>query len=218
MAVKGADVVAQAQSKLGAAYVFGDEGPNTFDCSGLMQWAYKQLGIALPRTTYEQVKVGAEVPIANIQPGDLVFSTWKSSDPNGHVGMYVGNNQIINAPHAGAVVRYQTLSDSYRTHITHIRRVPGVEGGPAAGMPSAAAANGGVSLPGWIPNPGDAVGALNNLSAAAGSLAESAQAIPRVADLITKAMLPSNILRGVMFIFGTMMVITGIWRISKEVR
>ena len=216
MAVKGADVVAQAQSKLGARYVFGDEGPNTFDCSGLMQWAYKQMGISIPRTTYEQVKFGVEVPIANVQPGDLVFTTWKSSDPNGHVGMYVGNNQIINAPHAGAVVRYQTLTESYRTHITHVRRVPGVEGGPAGNLPTAAAANGG--LPGWLPNPGDAVGALNNVATAAHSLAESAQAIPRIADLITKAMLPNNILRGVMFIFGTMMVLTGLWRISKEVR
>ncbi|MFE0461125.1 NlpC/P60 family protein [Kitasatospora sp. NPDC058965] len=97
-----AAAVQAALSKLGHSYVWGASGANTFDCSGLTQWSYAQAGVSLPRTTYEQVNVGAAVPsLAQAQPGDLIFY---GQDLH-HVAMYIGNGQAVHAPHTGDVVR-----------------------------------------------------------------------------------------------------------------
>ncbi|GAA1247714.1 C40 family peptidase [Kitasatospora nipponensis] len=96
----GAAVTA-ALSKLGHAYVWGATGPGTFDCSGLMQWAYAQAGVSLPRTSQEQGHIGTGVSLADAQPGDLVIY---GGDMH-HVGMYIGNGQVVHAPHTGDVVR-----------------------------------------------------------------------------------------------------------------
>ena len=93
-----------AGTQLGKPYVFGS-GPSTesFDCSDLIQWAYKQMGIRIPRVTYDQIKIGRSVKGQKLQPGDLVF-------PNtGHVVMYVGNGKVIAAPYTGTVVQYQPV-------------------------------------------------------------------------------------------------------------
>ncbi|MFR5264690.1 SH3 domain-containing protein [Clostridium sp.] len=86
-----------------------------FDCSGLMQWGFKQGGISLGRTTYDQVKQGQAVSRSNIKPGDLVFYSDLS-----HVGMYVGNNQMIESPRTGSKVR---IIDVPWNKIGQIRRV-----------------------------------------------------------------------------------------------
>ena len=100
--------VKAASTQIGMPYVFGS-GPSTasFDCSDLIQWSYKHMGIQLPRTTFEQVKMGQGIDPSKrgaFQPGDLIFP-----EP-GHVVMYVGNGQVIAAPHTGTVVQYQPLS------------------------------------------------------------------------------------------------------------
>ncbi|GAA5702381.1 hypothetical protein Save01_03198 [Streptomyces avermitilis] len=97
--------VAAARSALGRPYVWGANGPGGFDCSGLMQWAYAQAGVGLPRTSQEQRYAGRQVPLSQAQPGDLVVYR---SDA-GHVGMYVGNGQVIHAPYPGAPVRYDPV-------------------------------------------------------------------------------------------------------------
>lgn len=91
-----------AQSKLGSPYVYGSAGPSTFDCSGLTSWAYAQAGISLPRTSQSQANAGTRVTQAELQPGDLVFYYSGLS----HVGMYVGNGQIIHSPRTGSTVSY----------------------------------------------------------------------------------------------------------------
>ncbi|SFC72198.1 C40 family peptidase [Streptomyces aidingensis] len=92
-----------AQSKLGSPYVYGSAGPSTFDCSGLTSWAYAQAGIALPRTSQSQAGAGTRIYSASdLQPGDLVLYYSGLS----HIGMYVGNGQIIHAPRTGSVVSY----------------------------------------------------------------------------------------------------------------
>jgi peptidoglycan DL-endopeptidase CwlO len=84
-------------------YVWGATGPDRFDCSGLMQWSYRQAGIGLDRTTYDQINNGFAVPRNLVQPGDLVF-------PNaGHVQMAIGDGLVVEAPHAGANVRISEL-------------------------------------------------------------------------------------------------------------
>lgn len=97
--------VAAVRSVLGKPYVWGANGPTGFDCSGLMQWSYAQAGISLPRTSQAQAHAGRRVPLSQARPGDIV--TYRSDAS--HVGMYVGNGQVIHAPYPGAPVRYDPV-------------------------------------------------------------------------------------------------------------
>lgn len=84
----------------------GRNGANQFDCSGLVQWAYAQAGVHLDRTTYQQINEGIPVPRSQVRPGDLVF-------PHpGHVQLAIGNNLVVEAPHAGASVRVSSLGNN----------------------------------------------------------------------------------------------------------
>lgn len=106
-AVGEAMTIALAQR--GKSYVWGATGPESFDCSGLMQYSFKQVGINLPRTAAAQQEVGVYVPRDQLQPGDLVFF----GSPAHHVGMYVGNGEMVNAPDFGIPVRVQPLNHDY---------------------------------------------------------------------------------------------------------
>ncbi|MEU9476413.1 NlpC/P60 family protein [Streptomyces sp. NPDC048191] len=98
---RAAMAVSYAYAKLGSPYVWGATGPNAFDCSGLVQAAYRSAGISLPRTTYAQINAGRRVSRSELRPGDLVFFYSGVS----HVGIYVGNGQMIHAPNPSAPVR-----------------------------------------------------------------------------------------------------------------
>ncbi|MBP2049522.1 cell wall-associated NlpC family hydrolase [Streptomyces griseochromogenes] len=98
---RAAAAVAYSYQKLGSPYVWGATGPNAFDCSGLAQAAYRSAGISLPRTTYAQINAGRRVSRSELQPGDLVFFYAGIS----HVGIYVGDGQMIHAPNPSAPVR-----------------------------------------------------------------------------------------------------------------
>lgn len=100
---RGGLAVRAALSRLGRPYVWGATGPDRFDCSGLTQWAYRQAGVPLSRTTYTQIHEGIPVPRSQIQPGDLVFPS------TGHVQLAIGDNMVVEAPHAGATVRVSPL-------------------------------------------------------------------------------------------------------------
>ncbi|MEU9557624.1 NlpC/P60 family protein [Streptomyces fumanus] len=102
---RAAAAVAAARSALGKPYVWGANGPTGFDCSGLTQWSYAQAGIGLPRTSQAQAGAGRRVPLAAARPGDLVAYR----DDASHIGMYVGNGQVIHAPYPGAAVRYDPV-------------------------------------------------------------------------------------------------------------
>ncbi|WP_151484311.1 C40 family peptidase [Streptomyces albicerus] len=102
---RAAAAVAAARSVVGRPYIWGANGPAGFDCSGLTQWSYAQAGIGLPRTSQGQAQAGEQVPLSQAQPGDLV--TYR--DDASHVGMYVGNGQVIHAPYPGAPVRYDPV-------------------------------------------------------------------------------------------------------------
>jgi len=96
-------VVAIANQFLGVPYVWGGSSPAGFDCSGLVQYCYAQMGVYLPRTTYGMLGVGSVVSVNDLQPGDLVFPH------EGHVGIYAGGGSVIHAPTFGCVVRYDSL-------------------------------------------------------------------------------------------------------------
>jgi peptidoglycan DL-endopeptidase CwlO len=104
-----AEAVAAARSRLGAPYVWGASGPNSFDCSGLTMWAWGQAGVSLPHFSGAQYSSTQHIPISQVQPGDLVFP----SNTGAHVALYIGNGEIIAAPHSGTVVQVQPLSSWY---------------------------------------------------------------------------------------------------------
>ncbi|MFI6896179.1 NlpC/P60 family protein [Streptomyces sp. NPDC050256] len=98
---RAAEAVAFAYTALGKPYVWGATGPSSFDCSGLTQAAYRSAGVSLPRTTYTQINAGRRVSHSELAPGDLVFFYSGVT----HVGLYIGNGQMIHAPRPGAPVR-----------------------------------------------------------------------------------------------------------------
>ena len=104
-ATKAAKVIDFAEAQMGKPYVWGATGPDSYDCSGLTQDAWKAAGISLPRTTWDQVKVGTTVKTADAKPGDLVFFY----DDISHVGIYIGGGKMIHAPKPGANVRVESI-------------------------------------------------------------------------------------------------------------
>ncbi|MEU0537793.1 C40 family peptidase [Amycolatopsis tolypomycina] len=98
-----------ALSKLGSAYVWGATGPSTFDCSGLLLWAYGKAGITLPRNSAAQARFGTPVPRDQLQPGDLVAYY----SPVSHIGMYLGDGKMVHAPTTGDVVKISPLQSQY---------------------------------------------------------------------------------------------------------
>lgn len=106
----------QAITKKGLPYIWGGTGPRGYDCSGLVQWAFKQVGINLPRTSAAQSHVGRPVSRADLRPGDLVFFY----TPVSHVGIYIGNNKIFNAFESGHPIK---VSDMTHLPFHNARRI-----------------------------------------------------------------------------------------------
>ena len=92
---------------LGVKYKYGGNTPAGFDCSGLVQYCYKQVGVTLPRTTSQLINKGKSVSQGNLQVGDLVFPK------AGHVGLYVGDGKFIHAPKTGDVVKISNVYSFY---------------------------------------------------------------------------------------------------------
>lgn len=110
-----AGAIQAAESQLGVPYVWGGETPGVgFDCSGLVQWSFAQAGISLPRTSGAQYGATTHIPLADIEPGDLLFYGPDGAD---HVAMYIGGGEMIEAPETGQVV-----------HITGVRTGDGFAG------------------------------------------------------------------------------------------
>ena len=107
MARLGGPVVAYAKSQAGKAYVWGAAGPSAFDCSGLTMMAWQQAGVSLPHSSSAQYNSGRHISESELQPGDLVFYY----SPISHVGLYIGNGQIVNALNPGSGVRISGLHD-----------------------------------------------------------------------------------------------------------
>jgi cell wall-associated NlpC family hydrolase len=125
--------LAVALKQQGKPYVWGAAGPDAFDCSGLVQWAFRQMGVTVPRTAQQQFDWAPPVSSTALQPGDLLFfeNTYPSIERITHVGIYAGNGQMLNAPAAGTFVRLEPIDTPYwRAHFA------------GAGRPSIAAVGG----------------------------------------------------------------------------
>jgi cell wall-associated NlpC family hydrolase len=114
-------VVGVAMTQLGTPYVWGGMSPGGFDCSGLIAWAYAQVGVSLPHHAASQFNYGTPVSRDQLQAGDLVFF-----DGLGHAGIYVGGDSFIHAPHTGDVVKISSLNDGwYSSGWVGARRITG---------------------------------------------------------------------------------------------
>ena len=102
-------IVSVAKKYLGARYVWGATGPNTFDCSGFTSYVYRQVGVSIPRVSRDQINAGERVSRGDLAPGDLVFF----GSPIHHVGMYIGGGMMIHAPNSGDVVK---ISPAFRSN------------------------------------------------------------------------------------------------------
>lgn len=102
----GGSAASVALGQLGTPYVWGGGAPGGFDCSGLIAWAYAQVGISLPHYAAAQYSMGTPVPMDALEPGDLI-----SFHGSGHIGMYIGGGQYVHAPQTGDVVKVSTLAD-----------------------------------------------------------------------------------------------------------
>jgi cell wall-associated NlpC family hydrolase len=118
--------ISYARAQLGKPYLWGGTGPAGYDCSGLVMMAYHAAGISLPRTTFQQVHAGSPVySLAQLRPGDLIFAPGSDGTPDhpGHVGMYLGGGQVIEAPQTGKNVMIVPLSGYWFQHATALRRI-----------------------------------------------------------------------------------------------
>ena len=111
-------VVGVAMQYLGTPYVWGGASPGGFDCSGLVMYAFQQIGISLPHSSYAQYGAGVPVSRDQLQAGDLVFF-----DGLGHVGIYVGGGSFIHAPHTGDVVKISSMTGWYASSYVGARRI-----------------------------------------------------------------------------------------------
>ncbi len=107
----GRAALAEAVRQIGKPYVWGAVGADSFDCSGLTQWAYARAGVGLPRVAAEQWYAGAHISLGDLAAGDLLFWATDPANPATihHVAIYAGNGQMVAAPHSGALVQLQPV-------------------------------------------------------------------------------------------------------------
>jgi len=114
---------ANAATMVGKPYRFGGASPAGFDCSGLVQFSYRQAGLALPHNTEAQRRSSQPVRLSSLRRGDLVFFD-QEGKKNSHVGIYLGDGRFVHAPSSGKVVRSDRLDSSYwKKHLSEARRL-----------------------------------------------------------------------------------------------
>lgn len=112
---RAAEAIAFAKQFLGTPYKWGGSGPLGFDCSGLMQYVYRKVGVDLPRVSAQQAQAGQRIALDQLKPGDMVG--WDNSSRNNgadHIGLYIGNGQVLHAPRPGDRVKISALWDTER--------------------------------------------------------------------------------------------------------
>ena len=113
----GQQIVDYAKQFLGTPYVYGGNGPNSFDCSGFTKYVYAHFGYTLNRTATDQLQNGTSVSKDQLQPGDLVFFKYNTSKPVSHVGIYIGGGQFIHASTNQYKVQIDTLTSGHYANV-----------------------------------------------------------------------------------------------------
>jgi cell wall-associated NlpC family hydrolase len=137
--IPGGGIIQTALDFLGVPYRFGGSDPSGFDCSGLMQWVFARHGTALPREVRDQYRVGQDVRLKDLRPGDLIFFETVSRGAS-HVGLVIGDGRFVHAPSSNGVVRVEPYTANYWIRrFVGARRVIDVEHSPEmASAPSGA--------------------------------------------------------------------------------
>jgi murein DD-endopeptidase len=118
----GSEIVRHALAMIGTPYRYGGASPRGFDCSGLVQYAYRQIGISVPRTTGQQFAAARRIDRRDAQPGDLLF--FRFTRTVSHVGIYLGDGQFVHAPTSGRNVEVISLEQPfYRNHFISVGRL-----------------------------------------------------------------------------------------------
>jgi hypothetical protein len=193
-------ILATLRGELGKPYVWGAEGPSSFDCSGLVQFVYGQHGVSLPRTSAAQSKVGTTIAKGAQLPGDLVFSSWDGNAGVDHVSIYIGGGQVIEAPAPGQRVKVTPLSSGYLSHVTNIQRPAGL--GPTTDVPGA----------------GVGGGAFDGVTNALNGIGKSFTSIADTASVLHVLSLPTTWVRVSAGVAGTALLFFGLWKLVGEVR
>jgi cell wall-associated NlpC family hydrolase len=115
-------LISAALSRVGLPYVWGAAGPGSFDCSGLVQWAFARAGILMPRTADEQFLTGVHLPLSAALPGDLLSWTYDPNDPGfvDHISIYLGNGLMVVAPHTGLDVQVVPVPVDSFAGVVHV--------------------------------------------------------------------------------------------------
>jgi murein DD-endopeptidase len=117
------EAASQAAKMIGRPYRFGGSAPSGFDCSGLVQYSYRNAGVKLPHSTEQQRAMGRPVRVEELRRGDLLFFN-QEGKKYGHVGMYLGRGMFVHAPSSGKTVRSDRLEAPYwKKHLTEVRRL-----------------------------------------------------------------------------------------------
>lgn len=112
-----------ARKMVGRPYRFGGATPAGFDCSGLVQYSYRQAGVSLPRATDAQLRLSQPLRGAHLRRGDLLFFDQEGKKKS-HVGIYLGDGQFVHAPSSGKTVRTDRLDSAYwKKHLSEVRRI-----------------------------------------------------------------------------------------------
>ena len=107
---------------VGKPYKYGGSSPTGFDCSGLVQYSFKQAGVSLPHNTVQQRSASRRITVAELRRGDLLFFN-QEGKKYGHVAIYVGDGKFVHAPSSGKSVRSDALSNPYwKKHLSEVRR------------------------------------------------------------------------------------------------
>jgi hypothetical protein len=195
----GADIVAAVRKHLGAPYVYGAEGPNAFDCSGLVQYALGGLGVKnVPRTSEAQWGWSkfSSVSYADLQEGDLIFSDWPGDGTTpGHVAIYSGHNKLIEAPRTGVPVHEIELNSYYRNHVKGYKRLSGAAAGTSSATGSTSSS--------------DSSGIGSGLLGIGTELANASK-------FVSLLLMPQTWLRVTAFLIGAGAVGTGLWLLIEE--
>jgi len=109
----GAEIALRAIAQVGRPYVYGGADLNGFDCSGLVFYIHRELGLSVPRTAAEQFSASERVDVKHLEPGDLVFFRTTKRREVSHVGIYAGEGRFVHAPQSGRLIELHALNDDY---------------------------------------------------------------------------------------------------------
>lgn len=123
-AIVGQKIASRAPTHIGIRYRYGGASPaDGFDCSGLIQYVFRQEGLDVPRTSREQAACSRNIPLMTAQPGDILFFEMATKKGVSHAGIYVGNGQFIHAPKTGRTVSYANLNGYWLARLMKVGRM-----------------------------------------------------------------------------------------------